>query len=460
MANVPVMRAVLLVWLASVLTVDFISPVAAENGRHDDWGAWNYSIRVTPELRVYLEEPRYQQQMNVQEGADFQPSIAFEPRFSYRFPGGDDSLVFRGFGRYDPEDDDRSHGDIREAYWLHEGDWWDFVVGVNRVFWGVADSRNVVDVINQTDLVEDALGDEKLGQPMVNANFFGEWGELNLFALPLFRPRTHPDEDGRLRGPLPIDDNRRSIDGSGDEARVDFAARYENNLGPLDIGVSHFYGISRAPQSTVAFNTTVPGLGAVVNGLLGTPAGRAVIAAGCTPVCGAPFSSGQFVLAEHYDLINQTSLDVSGVFGDWIIKFEGALINGHDDETIFAAVGGVEYTIYQVAGTDAEIAFLGEFAYDDRDDHRAPQILQDNDVFIGTRIALNDVDNTQFEGGALIDVEHAETMMSFDLSRRLNSHMTAELEGRFFIDPEAQQLRLFDFISHDSYLTAKLSFFF
>jgi hypothetical protein len=422
-----------------------------------DRDRWNVGLTVTPELRVYTHNPQFSNPQNDQDDSTLQPSIAFEPHFGWSSPDGDDAFVFRAFGRYDPEDSERSHGDVREAYILHEGDSWDFVFGVNQVFWGVAESRNIVDVINQRDLVEDSQGDEKLGQPMVNLNVFGKWGEVSLFALPYFRTRTHPDENGRLRGPLPIDDKRTSIAGRHDEWRVDFAARYENNIGPVDVGLSHFYGVSRDPVSRVAFNTTVPGLEATVDGLLATRAGQMTLIGLCTPVC-APFLDGQFVIAQRYDKINQSSIDLLGAFGNWLFKFEGTAIIGHADDLVVAAVAGAEYTFSDLFGSGSELGLLGELAFDDRDQGRAPQIIHDNDVFAGARFDLNDVDNLQIRSGALVDVKNLETAITFEASRRLYKNLTGAIEGRFFVETDNQDI--LDTIADDDYLTFKLSYYF
>ena len=82
-----------------------------------------------------------------------------------------------GFARADSQDDERSHADLREAYWGYESDDWDVIIGVNKVFWGVTESRHLVDVINQTDLVEDIDQEDKLGQPMINIATQRNWGQ-------------------------------------------------------------------------------------------------------------------------------------------------------------------------------------------------------------------------------------------------------------------------------------------
>ena len=51
-----------------------------------------------------------------------------------------------------------------------------FRVGVGKVFWGVTESQHLVDIINQTDLVENIDTEDKLGQPMLETTWLQNWG--------------------------------------------------------------------------------------------------------------------------------------------------------------------------------------------------------------------------------------------------------------------------------------------
>ena len=70
------------------------------------------------------------------------------------------------------------------------------------VFWGVAESQHLVDIINQIDFLEHPNGEVKLGQPMVHVTWTSDWGTLEFFGLPYHRP-AHLPGPGRspaLRG--------------------------------------------------------------------------------------------------------------------------------------------------------------------------------------------------------------------------------------------------------------------
>ena len=89
---------------------------------------------------------------------------------------------------------------------------------MDRVFWGVTESQHLVDIINQTDLVEHPNKESKLGQPMAHLTFSAEWGILEFFALTYHRARTYPGRHGRLRSAIPIDEEHVSYEsaaGSG-----------------------------------------------------------------------------------------------------------------------------------------------------------------------------------------------------------------------------------------------------
>ena len=67
---------------------------------------------------------------------------------------------------------------------------WELRLGLDRVFWGVAELHNLVDVVNQLDLVEHPRDRHKLGQPMAHLTISGSWGVAETLLLPL-SPQAH-----------------------------------------------------------------------------------------------------------------------------------------------------------------------------------------------------------------------------------------------------------------------------
>ena len=119
---------------------------------------------------------------------DFQTSV--EGFFEVFYPlDSNHSFTISPFFRKDGVDENRDLLDIREGYWLVESDPIEVLVGVNTVFWGVTESINIVDVINQTDN-GDFSGSQKLGQPLINLQFLQEYGTFSFYLLPYFRERS------------------------------------------------------------------------------------------------------------------------------------------------------------------------------------------------------------------------------------------------------------------------------
>ena len=202
------------------------------------------------ESRFFPASPQFPDQFD-----DLELSAYLEPRYLGESRNQREQFEFTPFARLDSQDQRRSHADIRELYWRHIDDNWELLAGVSRVFWGVAEFRHLVDIINQTDLVEDIDGEEKLGQPMLNLLTQHDWGDVSLYVMPWFRERTFPGKNGRLRYPLVTDGNAQYQSGNG-RNHIDVAARYSHYLGNWDFGIAYFNGTGREPRLVLNENGT------------------------------------------------------------------------------------------------------------------------------------------------------------------------------------------------------------
>ena len=171
-------------------------------------------------------------------------SVALDPEFYLESDDRRQSLTVVPFFRWDQHDSERTHWDVREFTWEYFARDWELRAGVRKVFWGVTESNHLVDVINQTDLVEDLDGEAKLGQPMVNLALVQPWGTLDLYALVGFRERRYFGDDGRPGIAFPLDTAAAIVDG-GD---FGWAVRWAHTAGLVDVGVSHFHGTTRDPR--------------------------------------------------------------------------------------------------------------------------------------------------------------------------------------------------------------------
>jgi hypothetical protein len=370
-------------------------------------GEWDIGGSASVETRMFPNDPAYPDQ----DDSPVTYSTALDPELVYETTDGGDRLTFVPFGRWDSEDENRTHADIRIASWLHIGDGWDVVVGLDRVFWGVTEARHLVDIVNQTDAVENLDGEDKLGQPMANLNIESGWGDISLFALPGFRERTFPGSDARLSGPLPVTGGA-TYDSRAEDKRADFAVRWAKTL-----------GASREPRLIPGFD-----------------------------------GGGQPVLIPHYDVIEQTGLDLQLTTERWLWKLEAINRAGHGNRFV-AATGGFEYSFYGVFGTDADLGLIVEYLYDGRDENgQAPYTAMQDDFFAGARLALNDEQSMEILAGAIVDRDSGATLVSVEASRRLSDRWKLELEGRFFANiPQDDPLAA---IASDDHVTVRLNLYF
>ena len=370
---------------------------------------------IGTELRGFVDDAQFDNQFD-----GFQPSLIVQPEITLLPENSDNQFSFIPFARLDSRDSRRTHFDIREAYWLHVSDEWELLAGVNRVFWGVAESRHLVDIINQTDLIEDLDGEDKLGQPMINLSTQQDWGAVSLYVMPWFRERTFPGKDGRLRFPL-VTDGDADYQSSDKQRRLDVALRYSHYIGEWDFGVSYFNGTGREPRF-----------------LLNSTATRLV-----------PF----------YDLIKQVGTDIQFTHEGWLWKFEGLWRAQHGDHFL-AMVGGFEYTLYQLAGSAADLGLLLEYSWDGRSSNPAdaPPIVLDDDIFTGMRLTLNDVQDSELLAGFVIDRDTRALQVTVEAERRLNNNWNMELESRWFMN--AGNSGVVSAFRDDSYITLRLSRYF
>lgn len=349
-------------------------------------------------------EGRFFAERGLQQQERFHPSLRAEIEYRARF--NDNSLHATVFGRVDQQDSQRTHADIREAYWTHVADGWEMRMGVSKVFWGVTESRHLVDVINQTDLVENIDAEDKLGQPMLKFGLEREWGMVDIFWLPYFRERTFPGKDGRLNAlPFVVDTDNARYQSSAEQWRSDFALRYAFRWDSLDLAISHFSGTSRAP--VLAFNND--------------------------------FSQPAFYPV--YRQIDQTGLELQYIYDEWLLKFEGITSSG-EFQRYSAAVFGFEYTQVGVFDSFADLGWIVEYLFDDRRNHKALDKAAlhsfERDIFLGWRYAFNDADSSQILAGVIYDHKTEESLYSVEYSQRLANDLKLNVELRVFHGAEGK----------------------
>jgi hypothetical protein len=387
---------------------------------------------------------------------------------------GDAIIDTKLFYREDGHDGNRSHFDIRDLMIILPVADFEFKAGIGGAFWGYAESVHLVDIINQTDSVESLSGEEKLGQPLLSANWYGQWGTVQTYVMPLFRPRVFASEDGRPALPLPFTENEDDYqyESSDREKHVDFALRWSHNFGPLDFALSLFKGTERAPRSVVCFGRGT-GRPNTENGPnCDLPSGFQEPNAAEQLLIDAGLVNEDELIAEaieaaipdlrlvpHYDQTERIGLELQWNLGDILAKAE--LLYGEQlDSPYRAAVGGFEYIWSNSLGLPLDVRVISEYLYDDRDTAVYFNLF-DNDVFFGARFEFQDTQSTTFLIGTIYDLENHVVLYLAEGTRRLGNASSLSLEAQVFSHfddaPEGDSVAFFR--NADTY-TAKLKLYF
>lgn len=366
--------------LACAVVFNFIGPMQQAS-------AFETSGYIAAESMLFVHSPRFPGQ------DEHSVSLALQPEFYWGW-NGPNSVLFVPFARLDSADSERTHFDVRELFYLRVFDDWELGVGARKVFWGVTESQHLVDIINQTDLVEHIDGEEKLGQPMVNASFVRDYGVFDFFMMPYFRKRTFPGTGGRLRQDIVVDNDLAEFESPAAEEHIDLAVRYSQTLGAWGLGLSHFMGTSREPLLRV-----------------GTDA------------------SGHEVLIPVYRTINQTGLDLQWTGEGLLVKVETIYRTGQG-KAFGAWTGGFEYTFYGMSGTGMDLGVLAEWSHDTRGEDATTPL--ENDLMAGFRLSVNDTQSTEALAGIIQDIDSNARTIFLESSRRLGNNWKATLEAYLF----------------------------
>lgn len=351
------------------------------------YAEWETRGNVGLQVQFFPTEPMHR--------ADQSSNASLFSEIEFYTPIGEDaSLTVTPFLRLDQHDEDRSHFDFREFVYARLGESWELKAGLGKVFWGVVESNNLVDVINQTDLVENDGSSAKLGQPMINLVLIRDWGDIDLYVLPGFRTRTLPGDDGRPRLPVSLDADNALYETADRSRHVDFAGRVSFAFDQWDVGAHVFHGTARDPQ--FRFN----------------PASASLV----------PYFYQQ----------TQLGLGIQATLESWLLKAEFVHRSGDEFTDHAAFVSGFEYSFYDIRESGADLGIVTEWLYDDRGDD-ADQPFQ-NDLLIGLRLAMNDEQSLEGLLGVITDLDEGGQLITLEGSRRLGSNFKASVRLTIFQD--------------------------
>jgi len=356
-------------------------------------------------------------------------------------------LTVQPFVRWDRNDDERSKFDLRTLMLTTNGDAWEFNAGIGTVFWGVTESANPVDIINQSDSAEGTGSEDKLGQLMLNLKWFSDYGEFEGYLLPRFAERTFKGIEGRPFAGIGINSDLATFESSKGTDNVDVALRWLNSYDIWDIGLHAFHGTSRDPQ--LAPQPTAQGL----------------------------------VLAPRYSQVTQVGIDAQGLFGDLAVKAELVHRDANEFTSHVQAVSGLEYTLVGllsplqdneilpeqwcdpdtanvfkklVCNDRLDLGIVAEHLWDQRGTD-SNQPFQ-NDLLTGFRFTFNDAASSDALLGVIQDLDGGASLWSFEASTRFLESYRITVETQQYLntknDPALQPF------ANESYYQAEIAYFF
>jgi hypothetical protein len=154
--------------------------------------------------------------------------------------------------------------------------------------------------------------------------------------------------------------------------------------------------------------------------------------------------------------MTQFGVDLQYTHDAWLWKLETIYRDSRSD-SFAAAVGGFEYTFYGVKGSAADVGILLEYLHDGRNPD-APPTAFDNDLFIGSRLVLNDASDTSVLAGIVADLNTRELFFNVEAERRIGDNLSVELRLRAFMNAKPDD-PLYT-VERDDYLQVRLSWYY
>ncbi len=382
--------------------------------------AFELSGKGGGEILNFFQEAKYPEQHRAYY------SLFIEPELYYAIDSNRE-IKAQLFYRYDATSPSRTHADIRELMFYQYADEWEIHAGIGKVFWGTTESRHLVDVVNQVDLIESLDDEARLGQAMLQGMLIKEWGTLDVMLLPNFRPLQFGDLETRSRFNLPIADQAPRYQSKHQTNTLDLALRWNHSFDHLDLGISYFNGTQRTPLFQVVTEQNQP------------------------------------KLLPMYMQSQQVGLDAQYIVNDLLLKAEVIHRNSHqlNAQNQFTAyqsnalVAGVEYTLVGINDTVYDLGIIGEYLYDEWEAITPFQ----KDWMTGLRWVFNDEQSTEILLGHIIDLDDQSQIWSLEASRRIGDNWTAELIGRWITNPDPNNIFIQSY-QQDDLLNLKVRYYF
>lgn len=303
------------------------------------------------------------------------------------------------------------HIDFRNFSYLYSYGNFQFEIGISKVYWGVTESIQVVDIVNQIDFLSNIDGSDKLGQPLIYFSIENNYGNFETILMPYFRERKFFSGNERYKLSLPssaqpikVDYDVSQYQSKKKNRNLDFGFKWSNYYNDLDIGISFFKGTNRDP---------IP----IYN-----------------------YLENSFVM--YYEDLYQFGIEAQYLVDSLTLKLE-VVYKSLDSGDFYESVMGLEKTYYDFNNWGFDLGLLFEYLWNDRTNVSVTnRSLIDqlkikshtikgesispysNDLFFGIRLSSNDADSTSLLTGIIFDPKYNEYTFSLEASRRVGNSLT------------------------------------
>ena len=343
---------------------------------------WEINSETGIEIKEFHKIEAYPNQQNT-----YSSFIKSEIFFDFK---NDFEFLIEPYLRYDRHDKNRSLFDFKENNLTYYYNDIQLKAGISEVFWGITESKNLVDIINIKDVTD---GDQKakLGQSLlVYSNYSEKFGSLDFYYLPFFKNSSQIGETGRLRLSKPIENYNIVYEGGAGSKVPSWALKWEYSLGVLDFSLQGFRGNSRE-------SSTIPKL-----------------------------ENSQLKYYQGYERISQIGTYLQVISGPIIYKLEAIKRNGQKNaknirENFYSYTLGLEYLINNLFENKWDLISFIEYHNDDRNND-STDVFQ-NDLFLATRLNFNNIDGTEILTSITLDTDGGGNTSTLELSSRITDNI-------------------------------------
>ena len=243
--------------------------------------------------------------------------------------------------------------------------------------------------------------------------------------MPEFHKPTQVGESGRLRLNLPTQNYNAIYEGGAGDKVPSWAIKWQNSINETDISFQFFRGTSRD-------GSTLPVI-----------------------------EDGKLKYFSGFERISQFGTFFQKIYGPLMFKFEGIKRNGQKNseylrENYYSYITGVEYVNTRIFNKIWDLNLFAEYINDDRGSS-STDIFQ-NDIFIGSRISLNNIDGTEINQAFTLDLDGNGNTGNFEVSSRFNESIRVIVEYNYYWSLKSADT-LYSF-RRDNYLGIKVTNYF